>query len=62
MHRGGHDSSAGTMSVSPAEEGAHRSGNCRVGPGEHQCCMPVHDGAMGDQEGGEGATAMEGVT
>ncbi len=60
MHRGGHDSSAGAMGPSPSEGGAGGSSNHPVGPGGRRCHMPVHDGTMDDQEGGEGATATEG--
>ena len=59
-HRGGRNGGAGAMGPSPNEVWAGGSGTHRVGPGGRHRHMPVHDGALGDQEGGEGATATGG--
>jgi hypothetical protein len=48
------------MGPPPDEGGAGDSGTRRVGPGEHPRHMTVQDRAMGDREGGEGATATGG--
>jgi hypothetical protein len=60
-HRGGRDSGAGTMGPSPDDVCVGGSGTRRVGlGGRHHHHMPVHDGALGDGVGGEGATATGG--
>jgi hypothetical protein len=48
------------MGPSPDEVCAGGSGTCRVGLGGRHHHMPVRDGALGDREGGEGATATGG--
>jgi hypothetical protein len=52
-HRGGRDGGAGAMGPSPDEVCAGGSGTRRVGPGGRHRHMPVHDGSLGDREGGE---------
>jgi hypothetical protein len=59
-HRGSRDGGAGAMGPSLNEVCTGGSGNPRVGPGGRHRRMPVHDGALGDQEGGEGATVTGG--
>ena len=59
-HRGGRDGGAGAMGPSPDELCAGGSGTRRVGSGGRHRHMPVHDIALGDQEGGEGAAATGG--
>jgi hypothetical protein len=59
-HRGGRNGGAGAMGLSPDEVCAGGSGTHRVGSGGLHRHMLVHDGALGDQEGGEGATATGG--
>ena len=60
MHCGGRDGGAGAMGPPPNEGGAGGSGNRRIRPGGCPRRMPVHYSTMGDQEGGEGATATGG--
>jgi hypothetical protein len=59
-HCSGHDGTAGAMGLSPNKRCAGVSDTCRVGLEGWQCYMPVYDGAVGDQEGGQGATAKKG--
>ena len=59
-HRGSCDGGAGAIGPSPDEVCAGGSGTHHFGSGGRHCNMPVHDGALGDQEGGEGATATGG--
>ena len=59
-HCGGRDGGAGAMGPTPKEGGAGGSGTRRIRTGGCPCRMPVHYRTMGDQEGGEGATATGG--
>jgi len=60
MHRSGRGGGTGAMGPSPDEVCAGGSGTHHVGLGGRHCHMPVHDGALGDREGGEDATATGG--
>ena len=59
-HRGGRNGGAGAMGPSLDKVCTGGSGTHCLRPGGRHRHMPVHDGALGDQEGGEGATATEG--
>jgi hypothetical protein len=59
-HHGGRDGGAGAMCPSPDEVCAGGSDTHCVRPGGRHRHMPVHDGALGNREGGEGATATGG--
>jgi hypothetical protein len=48
------------MGSSPDKGGAGGSSTHHVRPGGRRRCMPVYDGAMCDQEGGEGVMATGG--